>query len=73
MQAQEGNESVQSLNPPLVTAFTKVTISVEDINDNCPFFNKKEYFAEIDENISKGVPLSIKGDSIIATDKDQVM
>lgn len=35
----------------------EATVKIIDVNDEPPKFNKREYFAEIPENIPSGMPL----------------
>lgn len=34
-----------------------ITITVQDVNDEPPVFNKRDYFVSIPENIAPGTPL----------------
>lgn len=34
-----------------------VTITVQDINDEPPVFNKRDYYVSVPENIAPGTPL----------------
>lgn len=47
---------------------TQVTIILTDVEDNIPAFNKKEYQANIPENLEKGTPLP--GLAILINDPD---
>ncbi|XP_050394981.1 cadherin-23 isoform X6 [Patella vulgata] len=59
------------VNNGLTTASTLVTITVEDVNDNSPVFNKINYKAQILENMQNGVPVTFVNDVMRVSDIDQ--
>lgn len=44
-------------NDPLTVTVTEATITIKDVNDEPPTFNRKEYSISIPENIADGTPL----------------
>ncbi|KAL8591925.1 hypothetical protein ACOMHN_039978 [Nucella lapillus] len=70
VQATEINPQGQP-NYANTTAKAIVTISVQDVNDNRPEFNRAQYTAHIQENMQKGVPVTFQGDIMRVADKDQ--
>ncbi|XP_012934695.1 cadherin-87A isoform X2 [Aplysia californica] len=56
-------------NDPLTTATVKIRITMKDINDNAPKFDKNVYNIEINENIARGQ--NIPGLQMTVTDADQ--
>ncbi|GAB1597287.1 cadherin EGF LAG seven-pass G-type receptor 2-like isoform X1, partial [Argonauta hians] len=52
-------------------ATKRITIFVEDVNDNVPSFNKMSFNATVSESASKGNPIMLS-DTITITDKDTV-
>lgn len=42
---------------PLTVTSVQATVTVKDVNDEPPAFNKREYYVEIPENIPEGSPL----------------
>lgn len=42
---------------PLTVTSVEATVTVKDVNDEPPSFNKREYYVEISENIVEGSPL----------------
>lgn len=46
-------------NDELTSATTKVSITIRDVNDSPPMFNKREYFATLHENTPIGTPLPL--------------
>lgn len=42
---------------PLTVTSVEATVTVKDVNDEPPSFNKREYYVEIPENIAEGSPL----------------
>lgn len=49
----------QSGNDNLTTSTTQVSITIRDVNDSPPMFNKREYFASLNENTAIGTPLPL--------------
>lgn len=47
-------------NDNLTTATTQASITIRDVNDSPPMFNKKEYFVSLSENTAPGTPLPIE-------------
>lgn len=47
----------QKGNDPLTTSTARATITIKDVNDEPPTFNKRDYHVEIPENIAEGSPL----------------
>ncbi|KAL8565515.1 hypothetical protein ACOMHN_049491 [Nucella lapillus] len=52
------------------TATTQVSITVDDINDNAPQFQQNVYYARVQENTPRGVPITVNG-TIKVSDKDR--
>lgn len=46
-------------NDELTSATTQISITIRDVNDSPPMFNKREYFATINENTPIGTPLPL--------------
>lgn len=46
-------------NDNLTTATTKALITIHDVNDSPPTFNKKNYYISLTENTPTGTPLPI--------------
>lgn len=46
-------------NDELTSATTQVSITIRDVNDSPPVFNKREYFATLHENTPIGTPLPL--------------
>lgn len=53
----------------VTNATTQLSISVIDINDNPPVFNEKIYYATVNENTPRGVPLDINS-TVSVSDAD---
>ncbi|XP_058466683.1 cadherin-87A isoform X2 [Malaya genurostris] len=47
-------------NDNLTVASTQASITIRDVNDSPPMFNKKEYFVSMSENTAPGTPLPIE-------------
>ncbi|XP_055585161.1 cadherin-87A [Uranotaenia lowii] len=47
-------------NDELTVASTQASITIRDVNDSPPMFNKKEYFVSMSENTAPGTPLPIE-------------
>ncbi|XP_055524329.1 cadherin-87A [Wyeomyia smithii] len=47
-------------NDNLTVATTQASITIRDVNDSPPMFNKKEYFVSMSENTAPGTPLPIE-------------
>lgn len=45
-----------------------ITITVQDVNDEPPVFNKRDYFVSIPENISPGTPLPNLNMTVVDSD-----
>lgn len=45
-------------NDPLSSSLTSVTITLQDVNDESPRFNKHEYYVTIPEGVPNGTPLA---------------
>lgn len=55
------------------TANATVSVTVLDVNDNPPLFNRSSYTLTVQENTPTGVPLVLNDtDFIEVTDRDQV-
>lgn len=68
--AEESNQIFPQLGN--VTANTLVTITVMDVNDKAPTFNRKSYVASVLENMQKGMPISFtKGNIMTVYDRDE--
>lgn len=52
---------------PPKSATASVVVTIQDVNDNEPIFNPKEYEVVISEDSSPGTPLT----TVIATDPDE--
>ena len=61
------NISSSDCGSPRKTAFTKVTVIVEDSNDNSPIFDKNSYSVELLENVTSGQTVVL----VNATDPDE--
>ncbi|KAH9505207.1 hypothetical protein Btru_058950, partial [Bulinus truncatus] len=59
VQATEGNEHLQSTNPPRNVSVENVTITIEDVDDNKPVFLSQSYVASVAENTQEGVPITL--------------
>lgn len=46
-----------ALDDKLSSSVAIATITVQDVNDERPVFNKRDYFVSIPENIASGTPL----------------
>ncbi|XP_034489375.1 cadherin-87A-like, partial [Drosophila innubila] len=44
---------------PLTSATARATVTIRDVNDSPPTFNKKEYEVELLENTAEGTPLNL--------------
>jgi len=58
------------LDDKLSSSTAIITITVQDVNDEPPIFNKRDYFISIPENIAPGTPLPNLNMSV--TDSDLV-
>lgn len=47
-------------NDNITVATTQASITIRDVNDSPPMFNKKEYFVSMSENTAPGTPLPIE-------------
>lgn len=47
-------------NDNLTMAITQASITIHDVNDSPPVFNKKNYFISLAENTPVGTPLPIE-------------
>lgn len=56
-------------NDNLTTAYAQSTITIRDVNDSPPVFNKKEYEVSLVENTTPGTPLVL---DMNVTDHDVV-
>jgi len=45
-----------------------ITITVHDVNDEPPVFNKRDYFVSIPENIASGTPLPNLNMTVVDSD-----
>ena len=63
------NISSSDCGSPRKTAFTIVTVIVEDANDNSPIFEKNSYSVELLENVTRGQTVVL----VNATDPDERM
>ncbi|XP_067636828.1 cadherin-87A [Eurosta solidaginis] len=54
-------------NDPLTSTTAQATVTIRDINDSPPTFNKKEYEVSLQENTSPGTPLAL---DMNVTDRD---
>jgi len=59
-----------ALDDKLSSSTAIITITVQDVNDEPPIFNKRDYFISIPENIAPGTPLPNLNMSV--TDSDLV-
>lgn len=50
-------ESGVPLNEDSATATAEVSVTIRDVNDEPPTFNKLEYYVSIPENLPEGSPL----------------
>lgn len=46
-------------NDPLTVTETQASVTIRDVNDSPPMFNKKEFFVSLPENTTPGTPLPI--------------
>ncbi|XP_014770934.2 cadherin-23 [Octopus bimaculoides] len=68
--AEESNQVFPQLGN--ITATTLVTITVMDVNDKAPSFNREAYVASVLENMQKGMPISFsKGSIMTVYDRDE--
>lgn len=56
------------LDDKLCSSIANVTITVQDVNDEPPVFNKRDYFVSIPENIAPGTPLPNLNMSVVDSD-----
>lgn len=56
-------------NDDLTSASTQASITIRDVNDSPPTFNKKNYFVSLSENTPIGTPLPL---DMSVTDPDVV-
>ncbi len=63
-------ESGVALNEETASATAEVSITIRDVNDEAPKFNKNEYYVTIPENLPEGSPLPNL--DMIVTDSDIV-
>uniref|UniRef100_A0A1I8MKU3 Cadherin domain-containing protein n=1 Tax=Musca domestica TaxID=7370 RepID=A0A1I8MKU3_MUSDO len=54
-------------NDPMESSTTTVTITIRDVNDSPPTFNRKEYEVSLPENTATGTPLAL---DMNVTDRD---
>ncbi|XP_025413054.1 cadherin-87A isoform X2 [Sipha flava] len=57
-----------ALDDKLSSSMAIVTITVQDVNDEPPVFNKRDYFVSIPENIAPGTPLPNLNMSVVDSD-----
>jgi hypothetical protein len=56
------------LDDKLSSSTAIITITVQDVNDEPPVFNKRDYFISIPENIAPGTPLPNLNMSVMDSD-----
>lgn len=56
------------LDDKLSSTVANVTITVQDVNDEPPVFNKRDYFVSIPENIAPGTPLPNLNMTVVDSD-----
>lgn len=56
-------------NDNLTMATAQATVTIRDVNDSPPMFNKKEYEVSLLENTAPGTPLAL---DMNVTDRDVV-
>ncbi|VVC44201.1 Hypothetical protein CINCED_3A007173 [Cinara cedri] len=57
-----------ALNDKLSSSIANITITVQDVNDEPPVFNKRDYFVSIPENIAPGTPLPNLNMTVVDSD-----
>lgn len=57
-----------ALDDKLSSSTAIVTITVQDVNDEPPIFNKRDFFISIPENIAPGTPIPNLNMSVVDSD-----